>query len=413
MKVWILQTGEPLQVDNNGARAMRAINLSNSLVSKGHNVTLWSSNFDHFTKKHRYKGSRAINYDKNLQIKLIDSVGYKKNQGIKRLIDHAQLAFGLHFALKKMELPDIAFIGYPPIEVAWIMSRYLKKNSIPIILDVKDMWPDVLLRALPSKARGIGKLLLSPYYYLMNSTFKVATSISSISQDFLDQSVKIARRAPNIYDSVNYLSTIRPNYTDAEISNAQEWLDRMGVIDNKQTRCSFVGSLTSVFDWNIVIEAFKNSGTELIIAGDGPCFQDLKEKTWNVKNIVMLGRITNIQSKILADRTNVFIAPYRSSLEFSQSLPNKFFDAMEYGKPLLSSVSGSASQFIVKKNIGLVYSDISTLKTALMKLETNPDFFRQMGKNAIDAYDKDFSGQIVYEKIIDTLEKLSKANDYK
>ena len=411
MKVWILQTGEPLQTDNNGARAMRAINLSNSLVSKGHEVTLWSANFDHFTKKHRFKGSKTINYKTNLQIKLIDSVGYKKNQGIKRLIDHAQLAFGLHFALKKMELPDIAFIGYPPIEVAWIMSRFLKKNNVPMVLDVKDMWPDVLLRALPSQARGVGKLLLSPYYYLMNSTFKAATSISSISQDFLDQSIEIARRAPNISDSVNYLTTISPNYTDNEISNAQEWLDRMGVIDNKQTRCSFVGSLTSVFDWDCVIEAFKNSDTELVLAGDGPCFQDLKEKTQNIKNIVMLGRITGIQSKILADRTNVFIAPYKSSLEFSQSLPNKFFDAMEYGKPLLSSVAGSASQFIVKKNIGLIYSDISTLKMALNKLETSPDFFRQLGKNAVDAYDKDFSGQIVYEKIINNLEKLSKAND--
>ena len=411
MKVWILQTGEPLQTDNNGARAMRAINLSNSLISKGHEVTLWSANFDHFTKKHRYKGSRTINYNTNLQIKLIDSVGYKKNQGIKRLIDHAQLAFGLHFALKKMELPDIAFIGYPPIEVAWIMSRFLRKNNIPMVLDVKDMWPDVLLRALPSQVRGVGKLLLSPYYFLMNSTFKAATSISSISQDFLDQSIEIARRAPNISDSVNYLTTISPNYTDTEISNAQEWLDRMGVIDNKQTRCSFVGSLTSVFDWDCVIEAFKNSDTELVLAGDGPCFKDLKEKTQNIKNIVMLGRITGIQSKILADRTNVFIAPYKSSLEFSQSLPNKFFDAMEYGKPLLSSVAGSASQFIVKKNIGLIYSDISTLKMALNKLETSPDFFRQLGKNAVDAYDKDFSGQIVYEKIIDNLEKLSKAND--
>jgi glycosyltransferase involved in cell wall biosynthesis len=411
MKVWILQTGEPLQTDNNGARAMRAINLSNSLISKGHEVTLWSANFDHFTKKHRYKGSRTINYNTNLQIKLIDSVGYKKNQGIKRLIDHAQLAFSLHFALKKMELPDVAFIGYPPIEVAWIMSRFLKKNSIPMVLDVKDMWPDVLLRALPSQARGVGKLLLSPYYYLMNSTFKAATSISSISQDFLDQSVKIARRAPNISDSVNYLTTIRPNYADTEITSAQEWLDKMGVIGNKQARCSFIGSLTSVFDWDCVIEAFKNSNTELVLAGDGPCFQYLKEKSQNIKNIVMLGRISGIQSKVLADRTNAFIAPYKSSLEFSHSLPNKFFDAMEYGKPLLSSVAGSASQFIVKKNIGLIYSDISTLKTALNKLETNPDFFRQLGENAINAYDKDFSGQIVYGKIINNLEKLSKAND--
>jgi glycosyltransferase involved in cell wall biosynthesis len=245
----------------------------------------------------------------------------------------------------------------------------------------------------------------------MNSTFKAATSISSISQDFLDQSVKIACRAPNISDSVNYLTTIRPNYADTEITSAQEWLDKMGVIGNKQTRCSFVGSLTSVFDWDCVIEAFKSSNTELVLAGDGPCFQDLKEKTENIKNIVMLGRITGIQSKVLADRTNVFIAPYKSSLEFSHSLPNKFFDAMQHGKPLLSSVAGSASQFIVKKNLGLIYSDVSTLKMALKKLEISPDFFRQLGENAIYAYDRDFSGQIVYEKIIDNLEKLSKAND--
>jgi hypothetical protein len=213
MKVWILQTGEPLQIDNNGARAMRAINLSNSLVSKGHQVTLWSANFDHFTKKHRYKGSRTINYNTNLQIKLIDSVGYKKNQGITRLIDQAQLAFGLHFALKKMELPDIAFIGYPPIEVAWIMSRFLKKNSVPMVLDVKDMWPEVFLRALPKYARNIGKLLLSPYYYLMNSIFKSATGISSISQDFLNSSVKIARRKLNVHDSINYLTNIQVSST--------------------------------------------------------------------------------------------------------------------------------------------------------------------------------------------------------
>lgn len=411
MKVWILQTGEPLQIDNNGARAMRAINLSNSLVSKGHQVTLWTANFDHFTKSHRYKKSRTINYNTNLQIKLINSIGYKKNQGIKRLVDHAQLAFCLHFALKKMELPDIAFIGYPPIEVAWIMSRFLKKNSIPMVLDVKDMWPDVLLRALPSQARGVGKLLLSPYYHLMNSTFKTATSISSISQDFLDQSVKIARRKPNVYDSVNYLTTIRPNYSNTEITNAQEWLDKKGVADSKQNRCSFVGSLTSAFDWDCVIESFKNSNTEFVIAGDGPCFQDLKKKTQNIKNIIMLGRITSIQSKVLADRTNIFIAPYKSSLEFSQSLPNKFFDAMQHGKPLLSSVTGSASQFILEKNIGLIYSDVSTLKMALRKLESSPDFFKQLGENAVKAYAKDFSGQIVYEKIINNLEILTKTND--
>ena len=51
MKVWILQTGEPLQIDNSGLRPMRAINLSNILIEKNHNVVIWSTDFDHFFKK--------------------------------------------------------------------------------------------------------------------------------------------------------------------------------------------------------------------------------------------------------------------------------------------------------------------------------------------------------------------------
>ena len=410
MKVWILQTGEPLQIDNNGARAMRAINLSNILVSKGHQVILWSANFDHFTKKHRYKESKTINHKNNLQIRLINSIGYKKNQGIKRLFDHAHLAINLSFALKKEKMPDVAFIGYPPIEVAWIMSRLFKKNNIPFILDVKDMWPDVLLRALPTYSRGIGRLLLSPYYFLMNSTFKAASGISSISPDFLNLSLKIANREPNTHDSVNYLTNVDLNYSSDEISYAREWLDKVGVVDNGKKRCTFIGSLSTAFDWECVIEAFKGSSTEFVIAGDGPCFEDLKRKTNNHSNIIMLGRITSIQSKVLAERTDVFIAPYNHDLEFSQSLPNKFFDAMQYGKPLLSSVTGSAAQFIEEKNIGILYSDVITLKLALEIIASNPPYLLQMGKSSLNFYHKNFSGKIVYEKIVDILEKLVTRN---
>jgi glycosyltransferase involved in cell wall biosynthesis len=245
----------------------------------------------------------------------------------------------------------------------------------------------------------------------MNYTFRSAASISSISQDFLDVSIKIANREINLNDSVNYLTNIEGFYSNDEIANAREWLDKIGILDDKKSRCSFIGSLSNVFDWDCVIEAFKNSKTELLIAGDGPCFQDLKEKTKNQSNIFMLGRITAVQSKVVAERTNVFIAPYKYNLEFSHSLPNKFFDAMQYGKPLLSSVTGTASQFLVQKNIGLVYSDVYTLEQALEKMETNPMQIQRMGQAALDVYNKDFSGHIVYGKMVKMLEVLAKTND--
>jgi hypothetical protein len=41
MKIWIFQTGEPLHCDFGNPRPMRAINLANTFVEKGHNVIIW------------------------------------------------------------------------------------------------------------------------------------------------------------------------------------------------------------------------------------------------------------------------------------------------------------------------------------------------------------------------------------
>ena len=64
MLVWILQTGEPLNCDGNQLRPMRAINLSNALVSKGHKVEIISTRFFHQKKRFRMRQSQ-INLAKN------------------------------------------------------------------------------------------------------------------------------------------------------------------------------------------------------------------------------------------------------------------------------------------------------------------------------------------------------------
>ena len=76
-----------------------------------------------------------LKINKNFNLVLINSIGYKKNISLKRLIDHFHLALNLNFFLKNnKQNPDIAFIGFPPIEPAIIFSRWLVKNKIPYFL---------------------------------------------------------------------------------------------------------------------------------------------------------------------------------------------------------------------------------------------------------------------------------------
>ena len=70
MKIWILQTGEFLQIDKDKGRPMRAINLSEYFLKKGHSVNLLSSDFSHQLKLHRNKKLTVKNLEPNFQITL-------------------------------------------------------------------------------------------------------------------------------------------------------------------------------------------------------------------------------------------------------------------------------------------------------------------------------------------------------
>ena len=144
LKVWILQTGEPLQSDKSKDRPMRAINLSEELLKRGHKVTIWSSNFYHQQKKFRDVKKESLEINKSFKINLLSSPGYKKNIGIKRLIDHFLLSIDLlRKLIKYKEIPDVVFIGFPPVEVAFVMAWWSKYQKIPYIIDIKDKWPDI------------------------------------------------------------------------------------------------------------------------------------------------------------------------------------------------------------------------------------------------------------------------------
>lgn len=73
MKIWILQTGEFLQTDGENVRPMRAINLSEYFLKRGHSVKLLSSDFSHQMKLHRYKNLTVKKLSDNFQITLIPS----------------------------------------------------------------------------------------------------------------------------------------------------------------------------------------------------------------------------------------------------------------------------------------------------------------------------------------------------
>jgi glycosyltransferase involved in cell wall biosynthesis len=409
MKIWILQTGEPLHIDKSGLRPMRAMNLSNALIEKGHDVVLWSSDFDHFSKKHRFGGAKEIEYSTRLKIKLIPSRGYNSHISITRLLDHMVLAYNLNKELKTQNVPDVAFIGYPPIETAWVLARWLKKNNVPFLVDIKDLWPDIFIAAMPGPLKNFARVLFFPQFMMMRKVLKWSTGISAPSQRFLSWCISRSGRQQKKQDRVTPITASITIFSKIELQKAEAFLDGLDIKNNGTFRVCFIGTLNSNYDFKPVIEAALRLPIQFVIAGEGPIYRNLIEVCKEIKNIKLVGWVDSVTSDRIYDRSNLAIAPYKDTFDFQLNVTNKFYDAMLHRKPIITSLTGAAEDLLKNYKIGIMYNrnDVPDLTRVLSSLLKNSDLISNLSENAINTYTNIYSSEVVYSELVSDLEKLS------
>jgi glycosyltransferase involved in cell wall biosynthesis len=105
------------------------------------------------------------------------------------------------------------------------------------------------------------------------------------------------------------------------------------------------------------------------------------------------GRISYQQAMELSAASDVFFASYDPSIPNHRfSSPNKVFEAMMFGKPIIVARHTNMDKTIDRHGCGIVvdYGDVDQLEDALTNLERNPELRSQMGKNARRAYEEEY-----------------------
>ena len=412
MEIWILQTGEPVHSDQDNSRPMRAMNLANKLVERGHRVVLWTSAFHHRDKRHRYKEHTEINISENLQIRLVPSSGYKRNISISRFYDHCVLAHNIRRRLRTCENnPDVAFVGYPPIEAAYVMGQWLKKRNIPYLLDVKDQWPNILVDSVPKSVRFFARILLQPYYFIAKKTMKNATGICAHTSGYVNWSLAFSNKEKSSADLVAPLSAPNDLISTKEMADALNWWANRGIEKTRKFRVIFVGTFSRAFDFKTVFSAAaklknKNIDCEFVLCGEGERVDELRSATANLENIKIIGWIDRPKIVALSHISALTIAPYKNTYDFSISIPNKIIDSLLLGLPILSSLQGVVSDLISQHKIGLSYMNTSDLFDCVKTLERDCQIHKEMSKNAKNLYKSDFDCDTVYSALSEKLENL-------
>ncbi len=415
MKIWIFQTGEPLHCDGGNPRPMRAMNLANVLVERGHFVEIFSSAFYHQEKRHRSNKLESIYLHERLTIHLIPSIGYKRNIGIGRLFDHAQIAVILWRLLRTSNFtkPDLAFVGYPPIEAAWVMIRWLKKNNVLSIIDVKDQWPSIFIDAVPSALRGVAKLVFAPYFWLGRRAMRDASAITSISEPFLAWALDFAGRPRQEADAVVPLVPARLLLTNTEMSEASQWWSTVGVNLENGRYFSFVGSLSQAFDFSALRDAVMrlqllHPECQVVICGSGGEDRAVRSLFAGMPNVILPGWIDAPKIAALMQSTVATLAPYRNTSDFQLSIPNKVLDSLSFGQPVVTALRGEVEGLINNAGVGIVCTDTADgWLAALCHLLEDNESRREMSIRAIQIYNDRYDAGTVYGAFVGNMEKLA------
>lgn len=406
MIVWLMMTGEPLE--SFGERPHRIGILSKKLIASGHDVVWWTTSYDHQHKNYLYNEDTECYNEFGVEMFYLHSdSNYQKNVSFARIINHKQVAKKFKtYSSRKLTKPDIIFCCFPTIDLAYEAVQYGNLNRIPVVIDVRDLWPDIFKNLLPLFLKPFARLLLLNMYKKTSHIFRNASAITGITDKFVEYGLGFAQRNMSEYDRSFPFGYPVPEFKNADLIKTKDKL--ASIIDWDKYIICFFGTIGKQFDFDPIFEAadnLKNENILFVICGKGDMLQTMLNKGSKYSNVVFPGWLNNIEIVTIMRHAKAGISPYINSIDFLTSLSNKSIEYLAGSLPVLSSIQGVSGKLLIENNCGLIYNGDSTILTNYIeKLKCNEHIRISMSKNARNLYEKSYSDSVVYSEMISYLE---------
>jgi glycosyltransferase involved in cell wall biosynthesis len=412
MRVWLITIGEPLPIDSNGSmRLYRTGILAGMLAKNDVEVVWWTSTFDHVRKCHRFFEDTSIFLESGVHIKLMHGCGYRRNISITRLIDHAILAVKFSIQARKMESPDVILCSLPTLELSLAAVHFGSIRKIPVIIDIRDLWPDIFYEVAPRWLRPLLKIALVPMLFQANAACKKAYAITGNSPGFVKWGIDRAKRKPTNLDRYFPFGYEIPILSQSEEKSASQFWAKYDIVyaDVELTIC-FFGAFNNQFNLETVVDAalllqLEGFIVRFVLCGDGENLEALKTRAKGSRHIIFPGWVGRAEIWKLMALSDLGIAPYKNHVGFFQNLPNKPIEYMAGGLPILSGLHGYLEDFLKKNECGVNYECTNPveLRDVIKNLLSDRKQISAMSKNARIAFAKHFSAEIVYMEMIEYL----------
>jgi glycosyltransferase involved in cell wall biosynthesis len=388
-----------------GATGTRSYELSKALIAAGHRVTMVCGEYHHgalnlpFDEKYGWSRGDVDGIDV-ISLPLV----YTNRDGLTK----RSLTF-FRFALKSVQVAlnydyDLVFATSTPLTTSLpgIAGRLLRGK--PFVFEVRDLWPE-LPRALGMR----NPFLLGIMSFIEWASYRAARGCIGLSPGIVEgilrrsQPEKPVEMVPNGCD----LDLFKPRERE-ELS-----LPGVGAEDFV---AAFTGAhglangLVAVLEAAAVLKMRGNKKIKIVFIGDG------KEKTHLVasaqsqglENCLFFPSMPKRDLAVLTGSLNCGLMILKNVPAFYYGTsPNKFFDYISAGIPVLNNYPGWLADLIREHNCGMAVTpdNPEAFADALEYLATHPDESRHMGQNARKLAKSQFGRQQLAAQFVSFLEE--------
>jgi glycosyltransferase involved in cell wall biosynthesis len=290
--------------------------------------------------------------------------------------------------------PEVVFATHTPLMVGLAgleLSRYFQ---VPFVFEVRDLWPEALV--------NVGALNNPAAVWwlrrMARRIYRAADHIVALSPGMKEGIVRTGTAAEKV--------TVIPNGSDLDLFrpglDGRAARARLGL--GLRFAAIYFGAMGLSNGLEYVIEAARvlaERGAHQIVfvllgAGGRQAELETLARTYGLRNVVFAPAADKEEVARVVAGCDVCLTIYRAAKEHTWS-PNKLFDALAAGKPVLINVPGWLRETVENNQCGRYVDPCrpEALAEALEALSRDPALCRQMGQSARALAERQFDRRLL------------------
>ena len=423
MKIWLATIGEPVPIgEGESDRLHRTGHLARFMAGRGHSTVWWTSAFDHFRKRHLCASDRRVQLDRNLEIRLLRGRGYRRNLSLDRLLDHAEIAE--KFAVEAEQSaspearPDLIVAALPSIDLAAACADFGVRYGIPVVLDMRDMWPDIFIDTAPETVRPLARVLLQPMFRQARRACSQATAIAGITEAFVNWGLARGCRPRTPLDRAFPLGYSAEAPSPHACAAADEKWDSLRIGKDGRFTVCFFGSLSRQLDLMHVLDAARQLEgrrvpVRFVLCGAGERLERYRQAAAGLGSVVFPGWADRAAIYALLRRADAGLDPLPRRYDFLATVNNKAIEYLSAEVPVLSTPrQGVLAELLATRGCGYTYDegDARGLAALIEGLAADPSRLAGVRNRARALFEEQFQAEKVYAAMESHFERMANRN---